>query len=516
MFIVIVLLLMLTESTAFAASKAPLASVHDFQGEVVVFRNPVRQKSPEFERRVQAGVHQTSFYLGWYWEAYPARKSTQLFYGDLISTGARSSAHIRVQSLHEIRLSEESVVQFVPNFMSLLVAQVANPTVYVIAGKLRIKVNPDAKFRGFAARTSSMAMDLRKADLLVSVKGKMTQVIGLDGDISVRKVSRESQQSYSQSLDQYRGRNFRELSRLTAIRQNQLEERILELKAGSKAETWEALNQQDLNNLRRVLGAEKTTAYLETADRFEATAIREEELDFHIDLLPDIETVMEKMEFANISEGDMQEGLDLGSESQDIEYEQSKKIPRIDQDVPLFNIFSIHLGYINSMNDFNGRHSFEGRSLALELEMRPYRYVYTYLALSSGVADTKGLANFLGQGPPQALNSYSQLAGGVGARAVLWKNLSLSIGAGIINIQKLSIQYEDLPANVNRTYTISLDPIPVAELGMSVNFVGDLELFLRYGLGSSFATVEAKDIAEDYKSSGSFSYGTIGLGWNAQ
>lgn len=516
MFIVIVLLLMLTESTAFAASKAPLASVYDFQGEVVVLRNPVRQKPPEFERRVEAQVHQASFYLGWYWEAYPVRNSTQLFYGDLVSTSARSSAHIRVQSRHEIRLSENTVVQFVPNFMSLLVAQVANPTVYVIAGKTRIKVNPDVNFRSFTARSSAMAMDLRKADLLVSVKGKMTQAIGLDGDISVRKVSRESQQSYSQSLDQYRGRNYRELSRLTAIQQNQPENGVLELKAGSKAESWEALNQQDLSNLNRVLGAEKTKAYLETADRFEATAIREAELDFYIDLLPDIETVMEKMEFANISEGDMQEGFDLGAESQAIESDQNKEAPRIDQDAPLFNFFSIHLGYVNSMNDFNGRHSFEGRSLALELEMRPFKYIYTYLALSSGVADTKDMANFLGQGPPQALNSYSQLAGGVGARAVLWKNLSLSIGAGIINIQKLSIQYEDLPANVNRTYTISLDPIPVAELGMSVNFVGSLELFLRYGLGSSFATVEAKDIADDYKSSGSFSYGTIGLGWNAQ
>lgn len=516
MFIVIALLLMLTQSTAFAASKAALASVHDFQGEVVVFRNPVRQKSPEFDRRVEARVHQASFYLGWYWEAYPVRNSTQLLYGDLISTGARSSAHIKVQSLHEIRLSEKSVVQLVPNFMSLLVAQVANPAVYVIAGKIRIKVNPDVNFRSFTTRTSSMAMDLRKADLLVSVKGKMTQAIGLDGDISVRKVSSESQQTYAQSLDQYRSRNYRELSRLTAIRQNQLEERMLELKAGSKAETWEALNQQDLNNLNRVLGAEKTRAYLETADRFEATAIHEEELDFYADLLPDMETVMEKMEFANISEGDMQEGLDLGAESQAGEYGQSKEIPRIEEEAPLFNFFSIHLGYVNSMNDFNGRHSFEGRSLALELEMRPFRYVYTYLALSSGVADTKDMANFLGQGPPQALNSYSQLAGGAGVRAVLWKNLSLSVGAGIINIQKLSIQYEDLPANVNRTYTISLDPIPVAELGMSVNFIGDLELFLRYGLGSSFASVEAKDIADDYKSSGSFSYGTIGLGWNAQ
>jgi hypothetical protein len=516
MFIVIALLLMLTELTAFAASKAPLAIVQDFQGEVVVFRNPVRHKSPEFDRRVEAQVHQASFYLGWYWEAYPVRNSTQLFYGDLISTGAGSSARVRVQSLHEIRLSEKSVVQFVPNFMSLLLAQVANPTVYVIAGKLRIKVNPDANFRSFTARTSSMAMDLRKADLLVSVKGKMTQVLGLDGDFSVRRVSRESQQSYSQSLDQYRGRNFRELSRLTAIRKNQLEERILELKAGSKAESWEALNQKDLNNLNRVLGAEKTRSYLDTADRFEAVAIRNEDLDFYADLLPDLETVMEMMEFANISEGDMQEGLDPAADSQAIVYEQSQEMPQMEPDAPLFNFFSIHLGYVNSLNNFNGRHSFEARSLALELEMRPFRYVYTYLTFSNGVADTKDMANFLGEGPPQTLNSYSQLAGGVGARAVLWKNLSLSIGAGIINIQNLSIQYEDLPANVNRTYTISLDPIPVAELGMSVNFVGNLELFLRYGLGSSFATIEAKDIADNYKSSGSFSYGTLGLGWNAQ
>lgn len=516
MFIVIFMLLMLSESMAFAVNKAPLASVHDAQGDVVVLKNPVKQKSPEFDRRVETRVHQVSFYMGWYWEAYPVRNSTQLSYGDLISTGARSSAQIKVQSLHDLRLSENSVIQLVPNFMKLLVTQAAQPTVYVIAGKMRIKVHPDANFRSFTVRTSSMAVDLRKSDLLLTVKGKMTQAIGLDGEIFVRKVSKEDQQSYAQSLESYRGRNYKELSRVTAIRQNQLEDTALELRAGSKLETWEALNKQDLNNLNRVLGAEKTRAHLETAERFEATPIREEELDYFIDLLPDLETAMEKMEFANISEGDMQEELDLSAESQASEYDQKKVMPRIDQAAPLFNFFSIHLGYVDSVNDFNGSHSFHGRSLALELEMRPWRYMYTYLAISSGVADTDEMANFLGQGPPQALNSYSQLAGGVGARAVLWKTLALSIGAGIINIQKLSIQYDDLPANVNRTYTILLDPIPVAELGMSVNFVGNLELFLRYGLGSSFASVEAKDIADDYKSSGSYSYGTIGLGWNAQ
>lgn len=504
MFIVIVLLLMLSESMAFAVNKAPLASVHDVQGTVVVLRNPVKQKTPEFDRRVETRVHQASFYLGWYWEAYPVRNATQLSYGDLISTGARSSAQIKVQSLHEIRLSENSVIQFVPHFMKLLVTQSAQPAVHVIAGKLRIKVNPTANFRGFAVQTSSMTVDLRRSDLLLTVKGKMTQIIGLDGEISVQRLSKEGQQTYSQSLESYRGRNFKELSRLTSLRQTQFEDAPLELRPGSKLETWEALNQQDLTNLNRVLGPEKTKAYLETADRFEATPIREEELDFFIDLLPDIEAVMEKMEFASVSEGDMQESL--GVESQTIESDPKKETP----------LFSIRLGYVEGVNDFDGSHSFQGRSLALELEMRPWRYMYTYLAISSGVADTDAMANFLGQGPPQTLNSYSHLAAGLGARAVFWNNLGLSIGVGIINIQKLSIQYDDLPANVNRTYSILLDPIPIAELGMSVNFVGSVELFLRYGVGSSFASVEAKDIADDYKSSGSYSYGTIGLGWNAQ
>jgi hypothetical protein len=516
MFIVVFLFLIFTESTTFALNKAPLASIHDFQGEVVVLRNPVRQKSPDFERRVNSRTHQVSFYMGWYWEAYPVKNQTPLSYGDLISTGALSSAHIKLQSVHDIKLSENSVVQLVPNFMKLLLGQEANPSAYIVAGKMRIKLNPGPNFSSFTVRSSSMAVDLKRSDLLLAVKGKMSQAISLDGDISARKVSKESQQLYFQSLEYYRSRNYRELSRLTTIRQKQLKEVPMELGAGSKVEAWEALSQRDLNNLNRLLGTEKTRAYLETAARFEATPIREDDLDFFSDLLPDIEIVMEKMEFANISEDEMQEGLDLGLGKQAIEDDWKKEMPRISQEDPLYNFFSLHLGYVNVLNEFNSLYSFEGRSLALELEIRPWSYMYSYLAISSGVADTENMANFLGQGPPQPLNSYSHLALGMGGRMVLWKHLALSIGVGIISIQKLSIQYEDLPSNVNRTYTVILDPIPIAELGMAVNFLGDMELFFRYGLGSSFASVEAKDIADDYKSSGSFSYGTVGLGWNVQ
>jgi hypothetical protein len=451
--------------------------------------------------------------MGWYWEAYPFNHQTQLAYGDLISTGAQSSAHIRIRSMHEIRLSENSVVQLVPNFMKLRMTQAASPSVYIVAGKMRVKANSGPNFGGFTARSPSLIVDLKRADLLLAVKGKMSQALSLEGNISARKVSKESQLLYSQSLDHYRSRNYKELSRLTAVRQKQLEETAVELGAGSKVESWEALNQEDLGNLNRLLGADKTKAYLETVRIFEAIPIREDDLDFFSDLLPDIELIMEKIEFANISDDEMDEGL---LENQAVEDNWKKETPQVSQEDPLYKFFSLHLGYANILNKFNDLYSFEGRSLALELEIRPWDYVYTSLAISSGVADTENMANFLGQGSPQPLNSYSHVAVGLGGRVILWKRLALSMGVGMINIQKLSIQYDDLPNNVNRTYSVMLDPIPVAELGMALNFLGDMELFVRYGLGSSFASVEAKDIADDFQSSGSFSYGTVGLGWNTR
>lgn len=516
MYILIFLFLIFAESTAFAVNREPLAVVHAFRGDVVVLRNPVRQKSPEFDRRVNARVHQVSFYLGWYWEAYPIKQQAQLQYGELISTGANSSAQLRIQSVHEINLSENSVIQLVPNFMQLLLTQVAHPSVYIITGKMRIKVNPGLNFNSFTARSSSLVADLKRADLLFAVKGKMSQAMSLDGNISVRRVSKENQQLYSQSLEQYRNRNYRELSRLTTLRRRQAEDIPTELPAGHKVEAWEAVNQQDRANLIRLLGPEKTKAYLEAAARFEATPAREEDLDLFADLLPDIEIIMEKMNFANISDSEIEESLYLEPEGQVVEESWKQEMPQVSQEDPLYNVFSIRLGYADILNEFNELYSFKGRSLALELEIRPWTYMYSYLAISSGVVEPENMANFLGQGPPEPLNSYSHLALGLGGRVVLWNRLALSLGAGLINIQKLSVQYEDLPSNVNRTYTIALDPIPVAEVGMAVNFVGDLELFLRYGLGSSFASVEAKDIADAYKSTGSFSYGTIGLGWNTK
>ncbi|WP_141734040.1 hypothetical protein [Oligoflexus tunisiensis] len=516
MFILVFLFLILAELTAYAAAKEPLGVLLTFRGEVAVLRNPVKQKSPEFDHRVNSKVHQVSFYQGWYWEAYPATQQFPLQYGDLMSTGANASAQIRIQSFHEITLSEKSVIQLVPNFMQLLQTQAAYPSVHIIAGKMRIKVNPGLNFNGFTVRSSSLETDLKRADLLFAVKGKMSQALNLDANISMRRVSKESQQLYSQSLEQYRNRNYRELSRLTTLRRMQTEEMPIELAAGQKTEAWEAVTPQDRANLIRLLGVEKTKDYLETAARFEATPAREEELDFFADLLPDIEAIMEKMDFANITDGEIEEGFYLESERKLMEENWKQETPQVTQEDPLDNVFSIRLGYADIHNAFNEKYSFKGRSVALELEIRPWTYMYSYLAISSGVADTKNMANFLGQGPPQPLNSYSHLALGLGGRVVLWKRLALSLGGGLINIQKLSIQYEDLPSNVNRTYTIALDPIPIAELGMAVNFAGGLELFLRYGLGSSFASVEAKDIAEDYKSTGSFSYGTIGLGWNTR
>jgi len=516
MFIISFLFLIFAESMMFAGIREPLATIKDFQGEVVVLRSPVLQKTPEFDRRVSARIHRASFYLGWYWEVYPVNLQTQVSYGDLISTGVRSSAQLRIRSVHEITLSENSIVQLLPDFIQLLQTRAANPSVHIITGKMRLKVNPDSKFGSFTARSTAMVLDLKKSDLLFTVKGKMSQAISLDGKLSVRRVSTENQKVYSQSLEHYRNRNYRELSRLTTLRQKQPGDIPIELGPGSKIEAWEALNQDDRANLMRLLGAEKTKTHLETASRFEAIPIREDDLDFYADMLPDIDIVKEKMDFANISDNEIEEGFDLGRESQTFEDDGQKESPQSSREDPLHSLFSVHLGYANVLNEFNESYSFKGRSLALELEFRPWSYMYSYIAISSGVADTENMANFLGQDQPQPLNSYSHVALGLGGRVVLWKRLALSMGAGLINIQRLSIQYDDRPSNVNRTYTIALDPVPIAELGMTVNFPGALELFIRYGLGSSYASVEAKDIADDYESLGSFSYGILGLGWSSQ
>ncbi len=516
MFIIAFFFLIFAESIMFASNRQPLATVNDFQGEVVVLRNPVLQKSPEFEGRVTARIHSVLFYQGWYWEVYPLNNQTQVFYGDLINSGVRSTVQLRIQSVHELTLSENSSIQLNPDFIQLLQKRAATPSVHIIAGKMRLKVNPDSKFSSFSARSTAMVLELKKSDLLFSVKGKISQVLSLDGKLLARRVSTENQKIYSQSLEHYRNRKYRELSNLTALRQKVLADKPTEVAKGNRVEAWEAINQDDRSNLMRLLGAERTKTYLETASRFEAVPILEADMDLYADLLPDIDEAKEKLDLSSMSEDDIENGYSPGRESQAFDESGKSDSPQFPSNDERHSLFSVHLGYVNVLNEFNEAHSFKARSLALELEFRPWTYLYSYLAISSGVVDTENMANFLGQDQPQPLNSYSHVALGLGGRLVLWKSLALSMGAGLMNIQRISIQYDDLPSNVNRTYTIALDPIPLGELAITVNVLGAMEVFIRYGMGSSYARVDAKDIASDYKSLGSFSYGTIGLAWSSQ
>lgn len=507
MLIISLLFLIFAESMVFAGAREPLAKIMNIQGEVALLRNPVRQRSTEFDRRVNARIHQVSFYQGWYWEAYPVNLQTQVAYGDLIRTAAGASVEIKIQSSHDMTLSENSVVNLVPDFIQLLEARTANPSVQINAGKMRLKVNPDANFGTFTVRSATMLMDLKKSDLLIAVKGKVSEVISLDGQFTARKLSTKRQTIYWQSLEQYRSRNYRELGRLTATQQMDTGPVPLELSPGNKAQAWEDLNEEDRANLIRLLGAEKTRADLDAASRFESISIQEIDLDYYADLLPDIDEVRDKLDFADSGINDIDDGHELRGTSE--AFEDLGKAPS-------HRLLSVRLGYFKAHNEFNESYSLNGRSLALELEYRPWKYIYSYIGISSGVADTKDMANFLGQDQPEPLNSLSHVALGLGGRAFFSKRLALSLGAGVIHIQRLSVQYDDHPSNVNRTYTVTWDPIPIAEIGMSVIFPGAIELFARYGLGSSFTRIEAKDIADDYVASGSFSYGTIGLAWSSE
>ncbi len=513
--IIILLSIFFSFSTAFASNKEPLALVQDVRGDVTVLRNPLRQKSLEFEKRVNSGVHLATAYLGWFWETYPIYHLSQLQYGDLIRTGAKSSVQMRIQSRHEITLSENSYVQIVPNFNQLLLKKVAEPSVYIIAGTMRIKVRVSSSPNELTARSASMIANIKGGDLLFAVKGKISQAISIGGDIPVR-VSKEDQSLYSQSLEHYRSRNFRELSRLTALNLRQAEVMSAELSLGNKIEAWEPITQADQSNLARLLGLEKTRFYLEGAARFKATAVSESELNDFSDLLPDFQKIKEKMTFANITDEEIEEVLNFDAEARGDASSWEKQHSLISQEGPRYKPISIRLGYAEVRNIFEERYFFTGRSLALELEFRPWTHLYSYLAISSGAADAEKMANFLGQGAPQSLNSYSHLALGLGGQVILWKQLALSIGVGLISIQKMSIQYEDLPSNVNRIYTIALDPIPIIEIGVATHLVEDLELLLRYGSGSSSARVEAKDITDAYQAKSSLSYWTIGLGWRTR
>ncbi|MFW7378949.1 MAG: hypothetical protein ACOH5I_09105 [Oligoflexus sp.] len=509
----ILFFLVFLESLTFANNKKPLAFVSDLQGEAVVLRNPVLQKNPEFDRRVNSKLHQVSYYMGKYWEVYAINHGTSLYFGDLVSTRAKSSLHLTIHSAQNIHLAENTVIQILPNFIQMLLEQVASPTIYVVGGKLRVQSTSSPRFNKFNIRSSSMELELKQADILFAVNGKMSRLVSIEGEALARRVTTESQKTYLQSLEAYRKRNFRELTRLTTIKHRQGLEEPTRVVAGNKLESWEELNQQDRTNLLRLLGAEKSKSYLETASRFELVTTRGEDLKFFEALLPEIDRLLQDIDFSFISDDDIPEDLfllDVLNSDEDLT-DLSSQMPYVE---PLDKLFSIHVSYIDILNEFNDSYSFKSKALALELEIRPWRYMYTYLAISSGVADPENMAGFLGLGAPQALNSYSHVAMGAGGRVILWRRLALTLGAGIMHMQQLSVQYDDLPSNVNRTYTISLDPIPVGELGMSLNFLGDMEIFLRYGIGSSFADVEAKDISSAYKSAGSLSYGTIGLGWN--
>lgn len=510
MFIIFILSLVFAESLSFASGKVPLAAIKQFQGEVNVLRNPVLQKTPEFEHRVRSGLHQASFYQGWHWELYPVSNQTQIHYGDLISTGIRSSIQLRVSAAHMINLAENTVIQLLPDFIQLIDKRAAYPSVHVISGSIRIRSNQDSNFSSLSARSKSMVLSLDQADCIFAVKGKASLVLNLEGRLSAEKVSSENQAIYSQSLELYRNRKFRELGALTALRLKKPQDSNSEVEPGKKIESWEALSRDDQKSLVRLLGAEKARTYLETASGFEVVPIHEDDVNSFAQLLPDLEIITEKMEFSNSPDHGVEEGLERPTVAPDEREETEELSP------DHHKLFSVQLGYTNLHNEFDESFSLDGRALALGLEVRPWKYVYSYLAISSGVADTQNMANFLGQGPPQPLNSYSHLAIGLGARYYLWKRLALSLGGSLVHIQRLSIQYEDLPANINRTYTVSWDPVPMAELGIGLNILSAMELFLRYGFGSSFARVEAKDISSDFNSPGTLSYGAIGLGWNTQ
>lgn len=498
------LLLLLLDTLGLAANNRPLAILHDAIGGVYVLRNPVIKRSREFDRRANLGLYEVTFYMGRYWESYPIVAQSPLFYGDLISTKAHSSAYVDFHGVHGLRLSENTVVQLIPNFLKILHGQPVTPILQFLAGKARISSEAGEKSGGIELRSSSMMVELGKSDVLFAVKGKSSQLICIEGKAAARKVSKYSLQLYLQSVENYRNKNYKELTRLTNIRHRSGERTPLSVPVMNKIEAWEEFTDRERGQLYQMLGADEATAYLRHAEKFEASVVKAEDLKSFADLLPEQPEILEKIDFHTLGSEPVEEDL-FRALAEEIE-ELSRNVD------PISRLYSIHLAYLNTIEEINQSYSFEGRAMAIELELRPWRYIYTYLGFSSGKAHPEGMKNFLGIGKPKPLNSYSQFSLGLGGRLIIGRRVAFSAGVGLSKVQRITIQYDDLPSNINRIYTIVPDFTPLGELGFSVNFFKSLEFYLRAGLGTNQIKISAKDIASSYRANGTLKYGMIGLG----
>ena len=510
----LVILLLFFESVSFGMQKQVLGTVTDLQGKAFVLRNPVTKKSDDFEQRVRSGVHQATYYWGWYWEVYPLSHKSPIYYGDLISTQAGSLLKLTVFAVHEILVSGSSQIQIAPDFTKLAEKQTGFLGIYLISGKMRvISTSHDEQAVKISLRSPSMIVDLDQADTLLAVTGKMTIALCVGGNNRVQSIDPQGYQLYLKQLNNYRQKNYQELARLTIGENASTLVDDLELSQGQKIESWEPLNQKDENSLQQLLGAQKARLHLEKVGAFEPTSASEHDLEFFADLLPDISDIALSLNSSFLDESVIEQvpGSELRVEDSN---NQTKSLTDVNAKSSLDRFLGVRFNVLSLNNKFKNQRSIGANAGSLEFELRPWRYLYSYLGLSAGNADTKNLADFLGRGVPQPLNSYSHVALGAGGRMVMGQVFSLSLGVSILMPQELSIQYDDLPGNVNRVYTIRFNPIPMLEVGMSFIVFHNLELALRIGKGSSFAQIEAKDIRNSYKSTGFFDYGAVGIGWN--
>jgi hypothetical protein len=494
----------------------------------MVLRHPRAEAASERMRRDRLTAFQVDSHAGFSWRASPLAAEDRVYYGDIIKVKKDSDLYLVLHGQYQIRLAADTTIAILPNFIRLFQRQGVSPTIQLIQGRVRVTMGAVEEGQDLVLRSKTMAAHFDAADALFRAEPRVSRLLVLSGDGFARRLGQQDRELYEQGLKAYRRKAYKRLAQLTRQRFQRSEQAFATVGSGQQLAAWVALDQQEKRELKRLLGPARAAAHIAQVERFEVAAFQAGDLDGFGALaeeLPDsqfdmVGSGLTPDDFA-VDESELGELDDAGLEQLLTDVEPPKNQAKTKESAAeptgpdqSHQHLAVHLAYTAMRSQFRNERNVRAQGLALALEFRPWRYIYSSLAFASGTIDSKGMADYLGEGAPQPLNSYSHLAVAAGGRLPLFDELlSLSLGAGAVYIPQITIQYDDSPGNINRTYTVSLDPLPVAEAGLAVRLGRHVELFAKYRLGQGQAQLEAKDISDRYNSHQDLSLATVGLTW---
>ncbi|SMF56892.1 hypothetical protein SAMN06296036_11872 [Pseudobacteriovorax antillogorgiicola] len=460
---------------------------------------------------------QANQFQGYSWTPSPIQIGTPIYFGEVVVTEENSRVKIQGQNQLLADIGPKTRVQFVPSFQKMKNQQGIHPRLLLHEGIARVYAQPD--LGALDCRVSRLLIEADEVDYLIQKTGKKIEIFNFGTSLEIQEESASGERLFQDSLRAFLIKKFKRLIRLTQDRVKLQPQRSVTLELGQKLLVLDDLGASEIQSLELVMGAEQAANYIAKGRSFEAQLVQSEDferLTSYIQDIGDIEQMVVGL--------DLQTDQDelLGDEIQPILDELPTKDPtpptatKTSTKAPINQTFSYRLGAAGLYGRFTNGKSLYGGGGSLELEVRPWDFLYLSLNMARGDWIADGMNDYFGLNKPDALNSeYFHLAFGAGLRTTPWDRISIGVGVALIDVQQLIIQYDDSPSNVNRTYSLIFPLVPMLEGKITINLFSRLEFYMGYGASQVQLKVQARDLSAEYSPVLNLAFASLGFAWTS-